>query len=386
MNVYVAFFSDASYASYLGVSIHSLKRRASRKHDYYLYILDAGIDWKHKQEILSMECENIHIEFKDITFIRDDLDVNSVAFRTEKMYLLWLDVFFPELKKILYLDSDTIILHDIAELYKKDFSGIILGAVSSQQKANSSHSSSIENYFDTGVMLINLCLYREKCIREKYFAMITKTPCLIQDALNIIFRGQVKYIDNMWNYQWSYHISLQKINGLNISEVMGRFLKEDEIYILHYNSGIKPWDYPEYDFAYIFWIEASLVPFYDEIILKSCRSLLGNVFSDYIFPWDEVPANSRVIIYGGGKVGKIFCRQIKETGYCKILAICDKHPERVVVASLPVITVDKLKILKNNVYDTIVIAIEKKDIAIQVKQELEEAGLSSIIWRDPCRH
>jgi len=37
----------------------------------------------------------------------------------------------------------------------------------------------------------------------------------------------------------------------------------------------------------------------------------------YFFPFDVVPKNSRIILYGAGTVGKQFYSQVTETTLCK---------------------------------------------------------------------
>ena len=45
----------------------------------------------------------------------------------------------------------------------------------------------------------------------------------------------------------------------------------------------------------------------------------------YQFPYEEVQKGERIILYGGGKVGKSFVEQIKMNSYCNIIAIADKN-------------------------------------------------------------
>ncbi len=45
----------------------------------------------------------------------------------------------------------------------------------------------------------------------------------------------------------------------------------------------------------------------------------------YMFPYELIPSNSRVIIYGAGIVGKSYFRQIRANHYCDIVAWCDQN-------------------------------------------------------------
>ena len=46
---------------------------------------------------------------------------------------------------------------------------------------------------------------------------------------------------------------------------------------------------------------------------------------NYLFPFEFVDRNSKVIIYGLGKCGREYIAQIEETGWCRIVGVCDKY-------------------------------------------------------------
>ena len=45
----------------------------------------------------------------------------------------------------------------------------------------------------------------------------------------------------------------------------------------------------------------------------------------YFFPFNEVKNNSKIIIYGGGDVGRQYLRQILCSNYCHCLFIADRN-------------------------------------------------------------
>lgn len=59
---------------------------------------------------------------------------------------------------------------------------------------------------------------------------------------------------------------------------------------------------------------------------KMDRTLIdgADVRYDYIlFPFDQVPAKSKIILYGAGDIGKILYEQIEKTNYCEVIAFAD---------------------------------------------------------------
>lgn len=112
-----------------------------------------------------------------------------------------------------------------------------------------------------------------------------------------------------------------------------------------------------------------------------------DIYDRFIFPWDVIEAGSKVVMYGGGIVGKIFLQQLQRASYCTVVAICDRDPGATGIVEAPLITIKQLAGLAPTAYDKILIAIEKKQIAKEIRQDLELAGLPAgkIVWVDPVR-
>ena len=48
----------------------------------------------------------------------------------------------------------------------------------------------------------------------------------------------------------------------------------------------------------------------------------------YLFPFEKVEKDSKIIIYGAGNVGQSFLGQINMTGYCDVVAVADRAYEK----------------------------------------------------------
>jgi len=90
----------------------------------------------------------------------------------------------------------------------------------------------------------------------------------------------------------------------------------------------------------------------------------------YLFPFDKIPKNSRIILYGAGNVGKQFYDQITETNFCEIVFWLDKKADEVLVKRPE--TVASLNI---DNYDFAVIAIENETTANSIKNFLMNYGI-----------
>lgn len=204
---------------------------------------------------------------------------------------------------------------------------------------------------------------------------------LDQDVLNLLCLDRVKFLDGRWNARWDF-LAMDNWRYLDdkIQKAAPEYAKDP--YILHYNTHLKPWAYPEYELADYFWRYARETVFYEEILLNVAKARDKAENPDYRFPCGAVAPGSDIIIYGGGKVGKAYLRQIKESGYCHVLAICDQSPERVSAADVPVITPGELPKMS---FEAIVIAVEKFWIAEEIQERLSGTGIpmEKIVWVYP---
>lgn len=75
-------------------------------------------------------------------------------------------------------------------------------------------------------------------------------------------------------------------------------------------------------------IEEQLEYIYTDL-MKVRREKWGDVVQNdnYLFPFDKVPAKSRIVLYGAGRVGTTYYSQIQRIDYCDVVAWADKNYE-----------------------------------------------------------
>ncbi|WP_294153702.1 hypothetical protein [uncultured Selenomonas sp.] len=113
-----------------------------------------------------------------------------------------------------------------------------------------------------------------------------------------------------------------------------------------------------------------------------------DIYARFRFPFPMIPAGSKIVIYGGGIVGKIFLRQIQQSSYCMVRAICDQAPARTGIVEAPLIDLATLAGIPSKEYDVVLIAIERRDVAKEIRENLIMAGIKpkKIRWVDPRVH
>lgn len=103
-----------------------------------------------------------------------------------------------------------------------------------------------------------------------------------------------------------------------------------------------------------------------------------NQINRYIAPFDKINKDSRVILYGAGKVGQSYYKQITELGYCEIVAWVDKNK-----TMCDGVTIADNSVFVNVEFDYVVIAIKSEDAANEIIQMLLEQysiATDKIIW------
>lgn len=91
---------------------------------------------------------------------------------------------------------------------------------------------------------------------------------------------------------------------------------------------------------------------------------------EYMFPFDKVSKGSRVVLYGAGRVGQTFYRQLLKLEYCQIVGWVDRDAD--IYNRKEITTLDSLQEMS---FDSIVIAIEAKKTADLVRKYLCDIGV-----------
>lgn len=259
----VFFAVDNGYIPFLGVALSSLIENTSKRNKYAIKVLFTSVTEENKARIKKYERENISIEFVDLNKQLEKIEEKLYTrnyFSNTTYYRLFIPELYPEYDKAVYIDSDTVCLSDIAELYNTDMGDNLIAAVSDgvvqTLKPFQDYVERVvgvadyNNYFNAGVIVMNLKELREYKFEEKFIYMLGKIRFEVaqdQDYLNRLCKGRVKIIDYSWNRM----------------PIMGK--RDGEINLIHYNLGAKPWYFDDVLYQEYFWKYAEKTEFYNEI-------------------------------------------------------------------------------------------------------------------------
>lgn len=395
MVIPIVLAADDKYVPMLGVTIQSILANACLEDEYHIYIFYTEMNMLHRQRLEFMKRKNVQIFFVDLAEkmfgIRRE---RSNHLSIETVYRLFIPEILQEYDKVLYLDCDLVVNSNIAELYKTDIDGYILGAAhDAYSQAAIEHIEKAlnilyESAFNAGVLLINTKKFLQEKVKEKCFDLLNKDwdreerryIYMDQDVLNIVCNDKVRFFSMEWDYQWG-------CMKFGIPEPVGVYAEEyrraqENYKIIHFSGSEKPWEYPELCGAQDYWQYARQSFFYEELLrrISPWEAYKKNLFKRLSFPFQTVKVKSNIVLYGAGFVGRTLKRQIDITGYCNILLWADKNYEE--IQNTKYLDVSSPSKIRNTEYDCLVIAVEEESMAEAIKGELMTAGVSEekMIW------
>ncbi|MGN0318672.1 MAG: glycosyltransferase family 8 protein [Lachnospira sp.] len=187
----------------------------------------------------------------------DDMPlVSENLFSIEMYYRIFIPWLLPEIvERALWLDSDIIILGDVAQFYNLDLSEHCIAACEDGRYINASIRGqdndrlgleSSHRYFNSGVLLMNLNLIRRSFSQEEVCTLAGRIREKLvypdQDILNCLYQNSVMYAD-----YHLYNCGVDRIHLLTDEE-------KSNIRILHYYGINKPWDLIRgYDPEKLYW-------------------------------------------------------------------------------------------------------------------------------------
>ena len=278
----IVFATDANYVPYTVVAIQSIIENSNQNYFYDIYVLHSNLSSSDTMLFDSMSCNNVEITCVNVEKISQQIDRNFYvrAHYSKEMYYRWfIPEILPQYNKVLYLDCDVVTLRDVSTLYNTEMNpDNIIGGITNicdpftRYRVNKHFSVQAEQYINSGILLFNtkafiLSKTKFECLRLTSIIAESILICPDQDIINVACKDKIQYLDDTWNFQWHHQWDKpdQKIDSF-----VQRFeAAKNNIGIIHFTSGIKPWKDPSRPLAYYFWKYARVSPIYEAILYKN---------------------------------------------------------------------------------------------------------------------
>jgi len=238
----ICFVIDDNYAEHCAVTIASILLNSESAFHFHVVYYELSVNNRKRLDNLKK------IKIFEITFVSVDLtdfeecylDPNA-HFSVTTYFKLRISSLLPTIDKIVYLDSDTVVIRDLRELWDISFDDSCIIACKTI-----AHKSQCERLglpigapcINAGVMVLDLKKMRDNSLEDLFFQCIKqnheKLKYADQDVINLVLiekEEAIKQIQQNWNAEDATCISYEE-DYLPIIH---------NPYIIHFITGEKPW-------------------------------------------------------------------------------------------------------------------------------------------------
>lgn len=387
------------------ISILSIKKNCLKSVNWNIHVLSENLTKLGKERILALEepgfkINIIEVKNDEYRFLAAKCLNKGIHVTQAALYKFDIPNLFRNIDKALYLDGDILVNRDITNIFDIDISNSYLAAVDDmgneyEENRNFLLATRIglnsSNYFNSGVMLLNLKKMRNDDIYQKLmkFRIEKKNYFMDQDAFNyILHESRVKI-------PYNYNFLTSVFEEFEITEINNKFFKDayedcelclKDQFVIHMTGRFKPWKYN------IPWVTELFLKYYNQSFykddkiyflspLKAINDERKEIFKEYNkiyrywkndtrkvwkFPFNKIKKGSYIVLYGAGEVGRDLYMQIVESEFCHLNLWVDKDfQNKSEMVSNP-------EEIKSTEFDYIIIGILRKNIVQNVKNYLKK--------------
>lgn len=286
-DVVILLACSENFVPYLSVALQSISDHASPQRRYDVVVLSNSLSTESRQTLHDQVTrDNFGIGFLDAMAALGSIKLPRHGhFACETYYRLLAPELLDHVDKAIYMDSDLVVLDDLAKLYDIDIADNLLAATRDADTAGQcgGYDAAIYpylrdevgledpyDYFQAGVLVMNLEEFRKRHPAGKSIEIAASKHWhwLDQDVLNLLAQGTYYRLDTSWNtlMDWQHlrrsHIVAQAPAAIQAEYDAAR----EHPRVVHYaGPDDRPWLYPQADMAEYFWTYARRSPYHDEL-------------------------------------------------------------------------------------------------------------------------
>ena len=280
MNILITI--NKNYINQLKVLLYSILE-SNTEENFEIFIMHRDLNKANREDIIS----NINNERCNITFVKieeqqfKNLPVYQKRYPLEIYFRIFAAKYLPNnIDRILYLDTDTLVINSLKELYNMDFDGNYFIATTHVGKIFKKINDirldmeKEDKYINTGVILMNLEVLRNLDMEKEIKEFVEKNSLKLilpdQDIISSLFGEHIKLVDSLrYNFgerEWN------KYNAKNLKNKIGlKWIRKNTV-IIHYYSKNKPWN-PKYIGKLNLFYEKTVKKMQNRGIIKEKSSL-----------------------------------------------------------------------------------------------------------------
>jgi lipopolysaccharide biosynthesis glycosyltransferase len=252
-SLHVVLAADAKFAMPLSVAMCSIAVNCDRLRDITFYVLqhDIGPEIRERVEKPLMRRNSagtrvlwLDVPFQKLSEFKTHGHLGPMTYA--RLVIPW--VLPQEVERVLYLDSDLVVVGNVAELWDRSFYNQTLVAARDRIVGSMNGPLGLRNYrqlgipenaeyFNAGVLLIDLRKWRTDGVSERVIEYLHKNRAIIQmvdqEALNAVLFDSWAPLECRWNWQ----VGQLKSSRSQRKGADGVQQKS----IIHFTTAAKPW-------------------------------------------------------------------------------------------------------------------------------------------------
>ncbi len=251
MKIPVVLASDNNHAALMYITMLSAIKNMAEDSFYDFYLLvSENFSEKNKKRLLKLQADRVNINFICMQNEFQDLQMKISHITCPTYYRLKMADLVP-FDKVIYLDTDVVVLKDLCRLYNTDLKDNFIAGVKAaecimERKNNGKYYSDIglddtSQYINAGVTLWNLKKIREENITPELLKLSQKNfGGMDQDVINVAFYDKILHLDFCYNVMTKY-VTGDKTKFYDIYGENSYLDGLEHPYIIHYAGTEKPW-------------------------------------------------------------------------------------------------------------------------------------------------
>ena len=260
----IVFATDENYVMPTAVAIKSVVSNYSGGNLLFVILVRGDLSTKSKNMLESAVASNdistqiTYCKVDERLFGELKSHISHISMAT--YYRLLLPQLLPNYGKCLYLDGDIIVNGDIKNLLNLSLSdeecvagvkafGIITSKLVGKKRLAILNISTIENYVNAGVLLLNLEALRRSGVAQSWIELAQNDyPIQDQDVINVACFGHIKILSPQYNAMPAiFRLPAFRLKRVFSSQEISEARKAP--CIIHYAEKYKPWKYSDIENA-----------------------------------------------------------------------------------------------------------------------------------------
>ncbi len=250
MNILVTI--NNKYVKQLNILLNSIQI-SNKNNSFNVYILNKNLTSKQMKEIKKgldlgkFNISDIKINEEEVK----NLPVYKPKYPVEIYFRIFAAKYLPkDIDRVLYLDSDTLVINKLDELYNMDFENNYFIAATHIKKVLHKFNEirlgmdRDEPYVNTGVLLMNLKELRKIKIEKQVVEFLQKKEKKLilpdQDIISTIYGDKIKLVSDLKYNLGDRNLNLYNLNNPK-SKIGIRWIRKNTV-IIHYFGRNKPWN------------------------------------------------------------------------------------------------------------------------------------------------